>query len=248
MEAVSPDVCASFEIQSTCKIDGNKNTSGTKYLLPSVKLPNIVPVFQTAIDIVSKKKSETNADLYDFAFMGTIVTVNNLCSTTERVYYKYSGMKLGKFICNKYLNRTKTFSQSTTALYLGLTDNLSILGNDYRLDISAIHSDYPYELCDQLLAGEMWPENNDLKLPDIEFMVSDVEVHAHRAIVCAHSPVFAAMFGNEMLESRTGRVQIADVSVETFRLFLQFLYTGSLDESCFGEELKYCADKYQVQC
>ena len=54
------------------------------------------------------------------------------------------------------------------------------------------------------------------------------------------------MFANEMLESRTGRVHITDVSVETFRLFLQFLYTGSLDGGSFDEKLKYCADKYQV--
>lgn len=92
----------------------------------------------------------------------------------------------------------------------------------------------------------MWPDNKAPKLSDIRFVVSGVDVNAHKAIVCARSPVFAAMFANEMLESCTGCVEITDVSVETFRIFLQFLYTGSLDEGYFNERLKYCADKYQV--
>ena len=156
-------------------------------------------------------------------------------------------MNLGKFVCNKYLNRTKTFSQSEMVAHSDSANNRNTFHNTFHFDISAAHSDYVYELCDQLMATEMWPENNAPKLSDIEFVVSGVTVDAHKAIVCARSPVFAAMFANEMLESRIGRVNITDVSVETFRLFLLFLYTGLLDESSFDEKLKYCADKYQVK-
>ena len=123
-----------------------------------------------------------------------------------------------------------------------MAKNKTTLTENYYFDISAIHSDYPYELCDQLMAGEMWPEEKAPKLSDIKFVVSGVIVDAHKAIVCARSPVFAAMFAN----MNTLDVHIADVSVETFQIFLKFLYTGTLDESCLDEKLKYCADKYQV--
>ena len=246
MKTVSPNVCASFEIQWIYKIDGEKNTTGMKYLLPSVTLPGGVPTFQTAIDIVSMKKSEKNLNFYDFKLRGSIATVNKLDSTVKRVYCKYITMKLEKLVCNKYLNRIKTFTQSGVGVYSGMVNNMNTFGNRYCFDISAIHSDYPYDLCDKLMAGEMWPENKAPKFSDIEFVVSGVGFDAHRAIVCARSPVFAVMLANEMLDSGTVRVEITDVSVETFRLFLQFLYTGSLDESCFDEKLKNCADKYQV--
>ena len=247
MKTISPDVCASFLIEWNYEIYGDKNTAGKKYLLPSVRLPSGVPIFQAAFDIVSKEKNKSNAALYDITTRSSIATANKLDSTVERVYFQYSSMDLGKFVCNKYLNRTKTFSQSLLGTYSGLANKTKTFPGKYHFDISATHSDYVYELCDQLMATEMWPENNALKLSDIEFVVSGVTVDAHKAIVCARSPVFAAMFANEMLESRIGRVNITDVSVETFRLFLQFLYTGSLDESSFDEQLKYCADKYQVK-
>ena len=81
---------------------------------------------------------------------------------------------------------------------------------------------------------------------DIEFIVSAFK--AHRAIVCCRSPVFVAMFASAMRESETGRVEITDVSPETFAQFLKFVYTGQLDTLCFANsQLKYCADKYQVK-
>ena len=99
------------------------------------------------------------------------------------------------------------------------------------------------------MAQELWPGNGAHPLfADIEFIVSGVVFKAHRAIVCARSTVFAAMFASGMRESKTGRVEINDASPETFADFLKFVYTGQLDTLSFANrQLGYCADKYQVK-
>ena len=248
MATVSANVCASFEIKSIYEVGKHKNEKDLRYLLPMVKLPGKVPAFQLAIDILEKERSKKGTGLYDFLLRETIATVDRLDSTISRVYFKYSSLELARFACGTYLNRTRTFSDPIESTSTGVILNSGsyCLKNRYRFDVDAVHSDYPYELCDHLMAAEMWPENRAPRLSDIRFVVSGVDVDAHKAVVCARSPVFEAMFANDVLESRTSCVQITDVSVETFRLFLQFLYTGSLDESCFDEKLKYCADKYLV--
>lgn len=50
---------------------------------------------------------------------------------------------------------------------------------------------------------------------------------AHKAILGARSEVFAAMFGHEMEENKSNRVEITDVHHEVMREMLKFIYTGS---------------------
>jgi hypothetical protein len=61
------------------------------------------------------------------------------------------------------------------------------------------------------------------------------------------SKVFLGMFMTDMEEARTGLVKINDVSEQSFRCFIQFIYTGS----CAGiqgdaRELWSLADIFQV--
>lgn len=72
-------------------------------------------------------------------------------------------------------------------------------------------------------------------------------MNAHRFILTARSPVFAAMFNSGMSECLTGKVRIENVDPTTFRDFLKFLYTGMLEPSADREELFVLADKYQVE-
>ncbi|KAH9391867.1 hypothetical protein TYRP_022365 [Tyrophagus putrescentiae] len=66
---------------------------------------------------------------------------------------------------------------------------------------------------------------------------------AHKALLTARSPVFAAMFEHPTTkESMEGRVVIEDVSAEVLHLLLTFLYTGVN----LTVELLAAADKYQV--
>lgn len=82
---------------------------------------------------------------------------------------------------------------------------------------------------------------------DVTLNVKKKIFSAHKAILAARSPVFAAMFKNEMAEKKTGVVNISDCDVEAFNIFLLFLYSGDLDfEKCNVCHLYKISDKYDV--
>lgn len=80
------------------------------------------------------------------------------------------------------------------------------------------------------------------------------EFSAHRALLSARSPIFAAMFEHESTkEALEGRVVIEDVRAEVLDLLLNFLYTGKVDKTFaigneeLAVELLAAADKYQIE-
>lgn len=86
------------------------------------------------------------------------------------------------------------------------------------------------------------------------------EFKAHRSILAAFSPVFNAIFSNDLEESKSGRVELTDVSAEVVEEMLNFMYTGKsvLEQQTYydGENrgidqnlaigLLQVADKYQL--
>jgi hypothetical protein len=85
---------------------------------------------------------------------------------------------------------------------------------------------------------------------DITFEAQDGTVKAHRCLLATISPVFAAMFSNDMVEQISSVIKLPDISSEALRTFLNFVYSGSdgssgarLDEHWFevlGACHKYC--------
>lgn len=74
------------------------------------------------------------------------------------------------------------------------------------------------------------------------------QFEAHKAILAARSPVFAAMFEHCMEESRANRVEITDMEPDTLAEVLRYMYTGQvvgLDK--LAHELLAAADKYQLE-
>ncbi|KAK7302048.1 hypothetical protein RJT34_12927 [Clitoria ternatea] len=73
-------------------------------------------------------------------------------------------------------------------------------------------------------------------------------IPAHKNILVTRSPVFKAMLESDMLESRSGKIKIADVSCEVLRAFVNFLYTA---EACLNDKmagsLLALGEKYQVK-
>ncbi|XP_054580812.1 speckle-type POZ protein-like [Eptesicus fuscus] len=93
--------------------------------------------------------------------------------------------------------------------------------------------------------GGLW-ENS--WFTDCCFCVAGQEVQAHKAILAARSPVFRAMFGHAMEESKKNRVEIIDVEPGVFKEMMCFIYTGkapNLDKLADG--LLAAADKYALE-
>ncbi|KAL0880684.1 hypothetical protein ABMA27_001902 [Loxostege sticticalis] len=77
---------------------------------------------------------------------------------------------------------------------------------------------------------------------------TDQLVPAHRNVLAAASPVFAAMFFGEWAES-DGPIRIEDIQPETFISMLKYIYAddiniGSFDDAC---ALYYAAHKYTLK-
>jgi len=106
---------------------------------------------------------------------------------------------------------------------------------------------YGFKFVDSTWNEQIWTAAVDKKFTDVEFVVGDQSFTAHRFILSARSPVFAAMFKSGMTEARTGQVHIEDVDPSIFRTFLEFLYVGTLTSFSGKEQLFALADKYQVE-
>ncbi|XP_032752673.1 TD and POZ domain-containing protein 5-like [Rattus rattus] len=102
----------------------------------------------------------------------------------------------------------------------------------------------------QMLAedlGVLW--ENSL-FTDCSLVVAGQEFRAHKAILAARSPVFRAMFENEMLESLTDRIEIHDIHLQVFKEMMAFIYTGKaphLHSYSMATGLLAAADKYALQ-
>ena len=88
----------------------------------------------------------------------------------------------------------------------------------------------------------------------INFIVLKLSFHEandcykHEYDQVSRSPVFKAMLENDMEESRSGTINISDVSYYSLRAFVNYLYTAeaSLDDQ-MAFNLLVLAEKYQVK-
>jgi Leucine-rich repeat (LRR) protein len=87
-------------------------------------------------------------------------------------------------------------------------------------------------------------------LCDFNFSFNDGRsiIPVHKNLLAVQSPVFAAMFQNQMKESLTSECKIEDISCETFIQFLEYLYTRKMPTATDRAiKLYSTAMKYQVQ-
>jgi len=103
------------------------------------------------------------------------------------------------------------------------------------------------KLVDSNWSEQLWAAAINSKLTDVKFIVGGTTFSAHRSLLSARSPVFAAMFASGMKEAETGQVRIEDIDPVTFKYFLKFLYTGMIEPSSIDKDLFKVADKYQVE-
>lgn len=86
-------------------------------------------------------------------------------------------------------------------------------------------------------------------LTDVTLKCGGVSLPAHKIILSARSPVFAAMFANPMKEILEDKVDINDIDESIVRNMLSYMYTGKTSNLTFlsSEDLLFAADKYQLE-
>ena len=73
--------------------------------------------------------------------------------------------------------------------------------------------------------------------------------NCHKVILAGRSPVFNAMFTHDMEESRSGRLDIKDLDVDTVGKMLTYIYSDKIDNTdgkCKEEMLLAAAEKYDL--
>ncbi|XP_055355874.1 uncharacterized protein LOC129601164 [Paramacrobiotus metropolitanus] len=84
-------------------------------------------------------------------------------------------------------------------------------------------------------------------LSDCTLVCEGQEFPVHRAILAGQSPVFAAMFQNDMQEKATGICKINDIGVDALKIMIEFVYTrASVTTDDNLPELWMAADKYDM--
>ncbi|GFQ69397.1 speckle-type POZ protein [Trichonephila clavata] len=83
---------------------------------------------------------------------------------------------------------------------------------------------------------------------DLTICVGDKLFNAHRLVLAARSPVFEAMFKNEMKENNENKLDINDSDEKTFGELLRYFYIGEIGPltSDHALNLLVLADKYDV--
>ena len=110
------------------------------------------------------------------------------------------------------------------------------------------------------LADQMTQLFESMDHSDITFTVQGKEFHPHKAILACRSPMFAAMFQNEMREKSSNRANIVDMDPDTFQAILRFIYTGQVDLNlencetmlqasnfCLIEQLKWKCESFMAK-
>ncbi|XP_065211740.1 speckle-type POZ protein-like [Planococcus citri] len=83
------------------------------------------------------------------------------------------------------------------------------------------------------------------ELADVILSVDGQEYPAHKNILSARCPVFAAMFKHDMRENGQNRIDIEDMTAEVVGEFLKYVYTGKCENvKNVAEGLLAAADKY----
>eukprot|EP00931_Biecheleriopsis_adriatica_P078874 TRINITY_DN52292_c0_g1_i1.p1 TRINITY_DN52292_c0_g1~~TRINITY_DN52292_c0_g1_i1.p1 ORF type:complete len:498 (+),score=97.25 TRINITY_DN52292_c0_g1_i1:67-1560(+) len=117
------------------------------------------------------------------------------------------------------------------------------------------------ELPETSLSATLLTFFEEARCTDVTFKVKGESIRAHSQVLAMHSEVFERQFFGGLQESSSKEVVIEDVELNTFKIFLKFLYTNDLQHvrevnisSCRNmtgsllQDLFALSHKYQVLC
>ncbi|XP_037077641.1 kelch-like protein 17 [Pollicipes pollicipes] len=81
------------------------------------------------------------------------------------------------------------------------------------------------------LLQSMHKMRSNAQLCDVEFVVGELKINAHRIVLAACSPYFSAMFTSDLAEKRQCQITLHDIDPHAIQLLVDFAYTGELQIS-----------------
>ncbi|PNF43563.1 hypothetical protein B7P43_G03925 [Cryptotermes secundus] len=194
--------------------------------------------------LVSCNKSEVRAK-FKFSILNA-KREETKAMKSQRAYRFVQGTKWG---CRKFIRRDFLLDEANGLLpddKLTIFCEVSVAGDS--VNISGQSNAIQFKVPECRLSDDLGLLFENQKFSDVTLSVSGREFQAHKAILAARSPVFAAMFENEMEERKHNRVEITDVDHEVLREMLRFIYTGKATnlEKMAGDLLA-AADKYALE-
>ncbi|GFQ75609.1 TD and POZ domain-containing protein 3 [Trichonephila clavata] len=91
--------------------------------------------------------------------------------------------------------------------------------------------------------------NEKTPFADVQLKCGSITIPAHKVILSTRSPVFRAMFSNEMKETLDNEVHITDIDVSVLQAMLTYVYTGQTGNLSYNlaGDLLFAADKYELK-
>ena len=88
-----------------------------------------------------------------------------------------------------------------------------------------------------------------MRLSDMKIICDGQEFPCHKFILSARSDVFRRMFTSslKMNEKEESILDITDVSAETMKVFLQFIYKDKVEPEYIDQNLLFAVDKYNFK-
>ena len=118
-----------------------------------------------------------------------------------------------------------------------------------QVTITSILPHYTFQPSDKNMKTQLWSAFLNHQLTDVELVLHQDVIAAHRVVLVSRSPVFQALLGSEPANqgSYRSRIQIDGTHQRAvFEDFLYFLYTGTMQGTTDYHRLLVLAEKYQV--
>ncbi|XP_057339993.1 speckle-type POZ protein-like [Microplitis mediator] len=124
----------------------------------------------------------------------------------------------------------------TIGIELTVFDDPVVISNNVPLNESKFFMAHDYQELYESKLGS-----------DVELIVQEQKIQAHKLILMVRSPVFRAMLTTDMRENREKTITIKDMDSEVFKSMLEFIYTDKVNDlDDVAEQLLEAADKYQI--
>lgn len=180
---------------------------------------------------------------YEFCIIDENGEEQNVCKCAPSLFTKSNGFG-SNFILKS------TLEQKPGSLLpndrLNILCKMRISANDVRhlTEANAIQ----LKASKHTLSSDLEALFENKQFTDVELNVNGVTLHAHRIILASRSPVFCAMFQNDMKEKKERKIDISDVQPKVMKEVLRYLYTETVNGlSSMGKDIMAVADKYDLQ-